>query len=222
MNCTVLVEIDRTMFSRAIDEGLIVPERSVQIGIRTWVTHPQGITIIDNEAACETSPRSLATAIAAITSYYPKLYITVDTRSSRPRLTRQALGRPSPRGLTPLRLLQILRNLHMLPICGFDVVEVAPPATTPPASLLSTPQPSFTSNWLVSALGRGAVQKHYAALSGPALSSRFSGLILALLHWMVPLIFITLELNIGYHGISYGHLEDLVFATLCFNLVGGC
>ena len=35
-----------TMFSRAVDEGLIVPERSVQIGIRTWVDDPLGSLLL--------------------------------------------------------------------------------------------------------------------------------------------------------------------------------
>ena len=95
-----------TMFSRAVDEGLIVPERSVQIGIRTWVDDPLGITIVDNEAACETSPRSLATAIAAITRDHP-VYITVDIDCLDPAYA-PGTGTPVTGGLTPLRLLQIL------------------------------------------------------------------------------------------------------------------
>ena len=155
-----------TMFSRAIDEGLIVPERSVQIGIRTWVDDPLGITIIDNEAACETSPRSLATAIAAITRDHP-VYITVDIDCLDPAYA-PGTGTPVTGGLTPLRLLQILRNLHMLPICGFDVVEVAPPYDVAGITALNAATIIYEQLARL-ALGRGAVQKHYPALNGNAL-----------------------------------------------------
>ena len=151
---------DGTMFSRAVDEGLIVPERSVQIGIRTWVDDPLGITIIDNEAACETSPRSLV--IAAITRDHP-VYITVDIDCLDPAYA-PGTGTPVTGGLTPLRLLQILRNLHMLPICGFDVVEVAPPYDVAGVTALNAATIIYEQLARL-ALGRGAVQKHYAALS---------------------------------------------------------
>lgn len=114
-----------TMFARAIDEGLIVPENSVQVGIRTWVDDPMGITIIDNEAADAATPAELAARITTITAGRAS-YVTIDIDCLDPAFA-PGTGTPVTGGLTPLKLLQTLRRLGHLPIKGFDVVEVCPP-----------------------------------------------------------------------------------------------
>lgn len=114
-----------TMFARAIDDELIVPENSVQIGIRTWVDDPLGITILDNERVDQTQPKDIAAAVASITNGRA-IYLTIDIDCLDPAYA-PGTGTPVTGGLTPLRLLQILRQLQGLPIVGLDVVEVAPP-----------------------------------------------------------------------------------------------
>ena len=155
-----------TMFSRAIDEGLIVPERSVQIGIRTWVDDPLGITIIDNEAACETSPRSLATAIAAITRDHP-VYITVDIDCARPGLRARhwyARHRGANAFAAAANTPQSAHAAHMWVRCrrGRAAVRCRWLTALNAATIIYEQLARL-------ALGRGAVQKHYAALSGNAL-----------------------------------------------------
>lgn len=120
------VEINHgTMFARAIDEGLVVPERSVQVGIRTWVDDSMGVAILDNEFADSHSPADIARVITAVTEGQP-CYVTVDIDCLDPAFA-PGTGTPVAGGLTPLKLLQVLRALKSLPTVGFDVVEVSPP-----------------------------------------------------------------------------------------------
>lgn len=151
-----------TMFSRAIDEGLIVPQNSVQIGIRTWVDDPLGITIIDNEAVAEMAPKHVAAAIGAITNGRPA-YITVDIDCLDPAYA-PGTGTPVTGGLSPLRLLQILRNLQGMATVGFDVVEVAPPYDVANVTALNAATIIYE-QFVRLALGRGAISKRYAALN---------------------------------------------------------
>ncbi len=114
-----------TMFWRAIKDGLIVAERSVQVGIRTWVDDPLGVTILDNEYAGEHSAGAIASVIRQVTAGQP-CYLTVDIDCLDPAYA-PGTGTPVTGGLSPMKLLQILRALEGLPIVGFDLVEVAPP-----------------------------------------------------------------------------------------------
>lgn len=120
------IEINHgTMFSRAVYEGLIVPEESVQIGIRTWVDDCLGIAILDNEYADTHSAADIAGTIASITKGRA-CYVSIDIDCLDPAFA-PGTGTPVTGGLTPLKLLQILRKLRNLEIVGFDVVEVSPP-----------------------------------------------------------------------------------------------
>ena len=112
------------MFSRAIDEGLIVPERSVQIGIRTWVDDAMGMTILDNEFVEESTPTKVASLVREATTGHP-CYLTVDIDCLDPAFA-PGTGTPVVGGLTPLKLLQLLRAISDLDIVGFDMVEVSP------------------------------------------------------------------------------------------------
>lgn len=114
-----------TMFSRAIDEGVIVPERSVQVGIRTWVDDALGIAIVDNERADAMTAVQLSEAVCAIVGSGPA-YITVDIDCLDPAYA-PGTGTPVTGGLSPLKLLQTLRGIGNLNVVGFDLVEVAPP-----------------------------------------------------------------------------------------------
>ena len=119
------VEINHgTMFCRAIDEGLIVPERSVQTGIRTWVDDAMGMTIFDNVLVETNRANDIAAGIRAIVGEGP-CYLTVDIDCLDPAFA-PGTGTPVTGGLTPVKLLQILRGIADLNIVGFDLVEVAP------------------------------------------------------------------------------------------------
>ena len=147
-----------TMFSRAIDEGLIVAENSVQIGIRTWVDDPRGITILDNEHVDAQTPASLARTITGITNGRA-CYITVDIDCLDPAYA-PGTGTPVTGGLSPLKLLQILRNIQALPIIGFDVVEVAPPYDQAGITALNAATIAYEQVCRL-ALRRGAVARRY-------------------------------------------------------------
>lgn len=113
-----------TMLCRAIDEGLIVPQRSVQTGIRTWVDDAMGVTIFDNVLVETNRAADIANAIRAIAGEGP-CYLTVDIDCLDPAYA-PGTGTPVTGGLTPVKLLQILRGISGLNIVGFDIVEVAP------------------------------------------------------------------------------------------------
>lgn len=119
------VEINHgTMFCRAIDEGLIVPGRSVQTGIRTWVDDAMGMTIFDNVLVETNRAADIAAGIRSIVGDGP-CYLTVDIDCLDPAFA-PGTGTPVTGGLTPVKLLQILRGISDLNIVGFDLVEVAP------------------------------------------------------------------------------------------------
>lgn len=113
-----------TMFHRAVMEGVVDCARSIQVGIRTWVDDPLGITILDNEAADAGSAREIADVIRRVTAGGP-CYLTIDIDCLDPAYA-PGTGTPVTGGLTPLKLQQILRALDDLAIVGADVVEVAP------------------------------------------------------------------------------------------------
>lgn len=113
-----------TMFSRAIDEGLILPERSVQIGIRTWVDDALGMNIVDNVHADAMSAAEIANLVRELTGDVP-VYVTVDIDCLDPAYA-PGTGTPVTGGQTPLKLLGTLRAMSGHDIVGFDIVEVAP------------------------------------------------------------------------------------------------
>ncbi|HML28214.1 MAG TPA: agmatinase [Hyphomicrobium sp.] len=113
-----------TMFARAIDDGVIDPARSSQIGIRTWVDDAKGMNIFDNMFVAEKG----ATAVAAMVKELAGdslCYLTVDIDCLDPAFA-PGTGTPVTGGLMPRELLAMLRQLESLKIVGCDVVEVAP------------------------------------------------------------------------------------------------
>jgi agmatinase len=113
-----------TMFARAINDGLIDPGRSVQIGIRTWVDDPMGMNIFDIDKVAELGTRSVTAAINALVGDMP-CYLTVDIDCLDPAFA-PGTGTPVAGGLLPRELFALLRGLDSLNIVGCDVVEVAP------------------------------------------------------------------------------------------------
>lgn len=114
-----------TMFARAVREGLIRPDRSIQIGIRTWVDDPLGLAIVDGPAVHELGPAAVAARILERVGEAP-CYLTVDIDVLDPAFA-PGTGTPVAGGLSSAQLLGILRRLHGLAIVGSDVVEVSPP-----------------------------------------------------------------------------------------------
>ena len=113
-----------TMFAQAISDGIIVPGRSAQIGIRTWVDDPMGMNIFDSDMVAENGARAVAKAVRAIVGQ-SACYLTVDIDCLDPAFA-PGTGTPVTGGLMPRELLTMLRALDDLRIVGCDVVEVAP------------------------------------------------------------------------------------------------
>ncbi|WP_066015400.1 agmatinase [Endozoicomonas atrinae] len=114
-----------TMFYHAVQEGLINPEFSVQIGIRTH--HDQENTpfqVFDAGYVNEASVTEIIDRIHMAVAHRPA-YLTFDIDCLDPAYA-PGTGTPVCGGLTSDRALQLVRGLQGLDIVGMDVVEVAP------------------------------------------------------------------------------------------------
>ena len=126
-------ETHGTVFRRAYEEGLIVPELVFQIGLRGT-----GYTADDfTEAAGwgfqqflapELWHQSLAPLAQDIQAKIgrTKTYITYDIDSLDPSIA-PGTGTPEIGGLTTPQALELIRGLRGLNIVGCDLVEVSPP-----------------------------------------------------------------------------------------------
>ncbi len=114
-----------TMFKRALDEGLLVADRSIQIGIRTaYGTENHPFEVMD---AAWVNEHSAAECVARVIERVgdTKAYLSFDIDCLDPAYA-PGTGTPVVGGLSSDRALKIVRGLVELSICGFDVVEVAP------------------------------------------------------------------------------------------------
>jgi len=112
-----------TMFRRAVDEGVIDPEHSVQIGIRTHAPGV-GITVLDAPWVHAQGVQATLDRIHATVGDHTA-YLTFDIDCLDPAHA-PGTGTPVPGGLTSAQALAIMRELGDLDLVGMDVVEVAP------------------------------------------------------------------------------------------------
>ena len=82
-----------TMFRHAVNEGLIVPERSAQIGIRTYNEDTMGFHILDAPHVHAAGTDSVIEAVRTITAGH-KVYRHLRHRLSRSRLRARHRLRP--------------------------------------------------------------------------------------------------------------------------------
>lgn len=113
-----------TMFARAVREGLIIPGKSVQVGIRTWVDDALGINILDAPWVHEHGPKAALAEIIRIVGGN-KAYLTFDIDCLDPVFA-PGTGTPVAGGLSTAQAFAILRGLGGIDFVGLDVVEVAP------------------------------------------------------------------------------------------------
>ena len=113
-----------TMFWHAAREGLVVPEESVQIGIRTHNAETLGFNIFDAPWVHEHDAASLCAEVRKIVGNR-KAYLTFDIDCLDPAFA-PGTGTPVSGGLSTAQALQILRGLRGIDLVGGDVVEVAP------------------------------------------------------------------------------------------------
>ncbi len=122
-----------TPFRRAIEEGLLDPKRTVQIGIRgalysasdkEWGLE-QGIRVIEIEEYHDLGvERVIAEARRVVGD--GKTYVSFDVDALDP-VYAPGTGTPEIAGLTTYDAQQMIRGLRGLNLVGGDVVEVSPP-----------------------------------------------------------------------------------------------
>jgi agmatinase len=114
-----------SMFYHAPKEGLIDPEKSVQIGIRTAYNEiGHGFNVIDAPQANDMSVEQIAFFIKEKVQTMP-VYLTFDIDCLDPAFA-PGTGTPVCGGLSTDKILKILRALTDINIIGMDIVEVAP------------------------------------------------------------------------------------------------
>jgi agmatinase len=120
-----------SVFFHAIEEGLIDPHHTVQIGIRSPVqrevwdwTVGKGVTILAAQDVHEMTMAAVAERIRAVVGDAPA-YLSVDVDALDPAFA-PGTGTPEIGGLSSWQLQAILRKLSTVDFIGMDVVEVAP------------------------------------------------------------------------------------------------
>ncbi|MCM2451503.1 agmatinase [Agrobacterium vitis] len=117
--------IDHGSFvGRAVREGLIVPSRSIQIGIRTHAPDDCGIRMLYGHQVEEMRAAEIAALILDHTAGQPA-YLTFDIDCLDSAFA-PGTGTPVAGGPSSAKILSVLQNLHPLDIRGADIVEVAP------------------------------------------------------------------------------------------------
>jgi guanidinobutyrase len=122
-----------TPFRRAVEEGLIAPHRSVQIGLRgtgyaaddfDW-SRAQGVRLVQAEDCWHKSMVPLMTELRGYIGHGP-VYLSFDIDSLDPAYA-PGTGTPEIGGLTTVQALEIIRGIRGLDLVGCDLVEVSPP-----------------------------------------------------------------------------------------------
>jgi agmatinase len=117
-------------FRLAVLDGVLDPERTIQIGIRGssnmfWeFSHVSGMTVVYMDEFTQAGVGAIAERARAVVGAGP-VYVSVDVDGFDPAFA-PGTGTPEVGGLTPREGLSLLRALGGLDIVGADVVEVAP------------------------------------------------------------------------------------------------
>jgi guanidinopropionase len=122
-----------TPFRRAVEEGVLDPKRTVQIGIRGSIYDPtdydfakaNGIRVIFIEEFVRRGPEDVMAEARAIAGGKPT-YISFDIDVIDPSMA-PGTGTPEIGGITTREAQQMLRSFGDVPIVGADIVEVSPP-----------------------------------------------------------------------------------------------
>ncbi|MBM7714336.1 agmatinase [Bacillus thermophilus] len=121
-----------TPFRRAVEEGLIDPFHSIQIGLRGSInsvdeydqSRELGFEVITTEEVLDMGIKSLISAIKHRVAGR-RVFLSFDVDFIDPAFA-PGTGTPEVGGIYPREAFQILRQLTDIPFIGFDVVEVLP------------------------------------------------------------------------------------------------
>lgn len=122
-----------TPFRRAVEEGLLDPRRTVQIGIRGSVYDASdldfardcGIRVMHMEEIAARATDDVLAEVRDIVGDAPT-YVSFDVDCLDPSFA-PGTGTPEIGGMTTLQAQHLVRGLQGLNLVGADVVEVAPP-----------------------------------------------------------------------------------------------
>ncbi len=122
-----------TPFRRAVEEGLLDPKRTVQIGIRgtqnseeSWdYSLESGMRVIFIEEFTRLGVDAVIAEARRVVGEGP-VYVSFDIDSLDPAFA-PGTGTPEVGGMTPIEAQALLRGLRGLALIGGDVVEVSPP-----------------------------------------------------------------------------------------------
>lgn len=122
-----------TPFRRAIEDGVLDPRRTVQIGIRGSLYGPQdmawgleqGIRVMEIEECFEMGSEAIMEEARRVVGDGPT-YVSFDIDCLDPAYA-PGTGTPEIGGFTTFQAQSMLRGLRGLDIVGADVVEVSPP-----------------------------------------------------------------------------------------------
>ncbi|MDQ0392789.1 guanidinopropionase [Labrys monachus] len=122
-----------TPFRRAVEEGLVDPKRTIQIGIRGSIYDPgehdwaraQGIRVLYMEEFVSRGPVEVMAEARRIVGE-GATYVSFDIDSIDPSMA-PGTGTPEIGGFSTREAQQMVRLLEGVDIVGADVVEVSPP-----------------------------------------------------------------------------------------------
>jgi agmatinase len=121
-----------SVFFHAINEGLVDPRRTIQIGIRSPIqreiwdwTINQGVTILSAQEVHEIGPAAVAARVHEVVGNTRPAYFTFDVDCLDPAFA-PGTGTPEIGGLASWQAQAIIRRLGGIPFIGMDVVEVLP------------------------------------------------------------------------------------------------
>lgn len=114
-----------SMFAVAVQEHLIDPDASIQIGIRTPSPPSPKLHVVTADRCLRMDGNAIAEEIKKVVGPR-KCYITLDVDAMDPAHT-GGTGTPAPGGLTSGLQREILWHLKGVNAIGGDVVEVSPP-----------------------------------------------------------------------------------------------
>ncbi|MEW6999295.1 agmatinase [Colwelliaceae bacterium BS250] len=126
-----------TIFRRAIEEGLIIPEKMTQIGLRAtgysaedfdW-SKDRGVRVVPAEECWYKSLEPLMQEVNNRIGSDTPTYLSFDIDGLDPSVA-PGTGTPEPGGLSASQGLEIIRGLHGTNLIGADLVEVSPPYDT--------------------------------------------------------------------------------------------
>ncbi|HET6621566.1 MAG TPA: agmatinase, partial [Dongiaceae bacterium] len=122
-----------TPFRRAVEEGLLDPKRTVQIGIRGSIYSPDDMSFAENsgmrviymEEFTKLGPAKVIEITRRVAGDGPT-YVSFDIDGLDP-VYAPGTGTPEIGGMTTREAQEVVRGLQGLNLIGGDVVEVAPP-----------------------------------------------------------------------------------------------